>query len=87
MQQCHCHIFFSFFHLLGQFLRTLSPRIDTTGFILLCCWLGWDFSCPTTASSPMWITCTINTQVGLEQLQHFPDTPNLERAHSRFQGS
>lgn len=42
------------------------------GFTLPCCWPGWDFSCRTTALSPMWTIYTINTQVGLQQ--HFPST-------------
>lgn len=76
-----------FFPLLGQFLRILSPRIATMGFTSPCCWPGWDFFCRTTALSPMWTTCTTNTQVGLQQLQHLPATPNLGRPWPRFQGS
>lgn len=45
------------------------------GFTLPCCWPGWDSSCRTTALSPMWTTCTINTQVGRQQLQQLLAPP------------
>lgn len=80
-------IFSVFFPLLGQFLRILSPRIATMGFTSPCCWPGWDFFCRTTALSPMLTTCTTNTQVGLQQLQHLPATPNLGRPWPHFQES
>lgn len=77
----------SFFPLLEQFLRIPSRRIDTMGFTSPCCWLGWDFSCRTTALSPTWTICTINTQVGLQQRQHYLSTQKLAITWSHFQGS